>query len=76
MLIVYSRRLLRARGRRFGLLFAWLGWAVGLAAVGIGEYLVQRHGNWQLSCYTLMSAAILLMLGCTAALRRASEKTE
>ena len=76
VLIVYSRPLLRARGRRFGLLFAWLGWAVGLAAVGIGEYLVQRHGNWQLSCYTLMSAAILLMLGCTAALRRASEKTE
>lgn len=74
VLIVYSRRAIRARGLRW--LFVWLGWALGLAAVGVCEYLVQRHGNWQLSCYTLMSAAIALMLLCTALMRRAAEKAE
>lgn len=72
VLLTYSRRAIRARGLRFGVVLAWIGWALGLALVGVSEYLVQRHGDWYLSCYTLMSAAIALMLLCTAGLRRAS----
>ena len=72
VLLVYSRRAIRSHGFRLCMLVFWLCWAVGLCIVGISEYLVQRHGDWYLSCYALMSAAIVLMLLCTAALRRAA----
>lgn len=72
VLLVYSRSAIRVRGARMSFLILWLIWAVGLCVVGVSEYLVQRHGDWYLGCYTLMSAAIALMLLCTAGLRRAS----
>ena len=76
VLIVYSRRAIRARGRRWSDLVVWFDWALGLAGVGIAEYLVQRHASWYLNCYTLMSAAILLMLLSTVFLRYSAERAE
>ena len=74
VLIVYARREIRAHGLRAGSLLCLLLWTLSIGAAGLSEYLVQRHGNWQLSCYTLMSAAVLLMLLSTTLLRRMSEK--
>ena len=34
---------------------------LGLAATGCLEYLIQRHGNWYLLCYSLMSLSAALM---------------
>ena len=34
-----------------------------LGVVGITEYLVQRHGDWYLSCYGAMGLACVLMAG-------------
>ena len=74
VLVVWSVRSVRANGRRAFHWAVWVGWFFALAGTGVSEYLVQRHGDWYLSCYTLMSAAIGLMLLCTIALRRAARK--
>ena len=76
VLILYSRRAIRARGARGSDLLVWLGWALGLSGVGIAEYLVQRHAGWYLSCYTLMSAALALLLLCTVFFRLSAERAE
>ena len=74
VLIVLARREIRAHGLRARCVLCLLLWTVSLGAAGVSEYLVQRHGDRALSCYALMSAAVLLMLLATALLRRMSEK--
>ena len=61
VLIYYSWRSVRANGLRPVHLLLWLLWLVSLGATGYLEYLVQRHGNWYLLCYSLMSVSCLLM---------------
>ncbi len=61
LLIHYSRLSIRANGRRFWHWLLWLGWLLALAGVGITEYLVQRHGDWYLSCYGGMALCCLLL---------------
>ncbi len=76
ILIVFSRRSIRLNGLRG---FHWLLWAlflVSLAGGGFSEYLVQRHGNWQLRCYTLMSFACLFMLGSVVLMRRSCREAD
>ena len=61
VLVVYSRRSILANGLRA---YHWALWALFLLAVGgtgIMEYLVQRHGNWYLMCYSVMSLTCALM---------------
>lgn len=62
VLVYYSVRSVRYHGlnRRH-----WLIWAlyfVSLAGVGVMEYLVQRHGNWSLICYSVMSVSCVVMV--------------
>ena len=60
VMLWYSLRLRRRYGR-----IPWLPWAVwllGVAATGGLEYLVQRHGNWHLLCYGLMSISCALLI--------------
>ena len=70
VLIWYSVRYLRARGRDGRFWLGWLLWFLGLCATGGLEYLVQRHGDWFFFCYILMGLSSLLMaagpclLGC------------
>lgn len=61
VLIWYSRRSIRANRLRLFHWLLWLLWLAGLAATGGLEYLVQRHGDWYLLCYSLMSLACLCM---------------
>ena len=67
ILAYYSAHSIRANGLR---LYHWIIWAVYLATVGgtgYLEYLVQRHGNWYLACYSGMSvccAAMALTVCC------------
>ena len=60
-LVIWSVRSIRANGRSLFHWAVWVGWFLALAGAGIAEYLVQRHGDWHLSCYTLMSAMGFLM---------------
>lgn len=61
VLLYYSRRSIRANGLRPVHFLLWLLWLLGLAAAGCMEYLIQRHGNWYLLCYSLMSLSAALM---------------
>ncbi len=55
LLIHYSRLSIRANGRRFWHFLAWFVWLAAGTGVGIMEYLVQRHGDRYLSCYSAMA---------------------
>ena len=74
VLLIYGVRAIRRHGAKLRILVCFFLWIVGLSVVGVCEYLVQRHGNWQLSCYTAMSLAILVVLFSTTTLRRLSER--
>ncbi len=62
LLIYYSVHSVRANGLRFSHWLRWIGWLVTLAGVGISEYLVQRHGDWFLPCYGVMTVSGILMV--------------
>ncbi len=61
VLIWYSVRAVKADGLKAYQWLIWCGWLVLLVGAGISEYLVQRHGNWYLSCYYLMSSCLGIM---------------
>lgn len=61
LLIKYSNISVRSEGRQWYHWLMWGLWVVGLGAGGACEYLVQRHGDWYLICYSIMSLGILLM---------------
>ncbi|MCR5664743.1 MAG: prolipoprotein diacylglyceryl transferase [Oscillospiraceae bacterium] len=61
VLVIYSVRSIRANGLRFYHWLLWLGFLLLLGGIGVMEYLVQRHGNWYLSCYLGMSACSFLI---------------
>lgn len=60
-LVYYSVASIKARGFKFYHVLIWLVFAGGLALVGYFEYLVQRHGDWYIKCYTVMSIGAVLM---------------
>ncbi len=60
-LVVWSVRSIRANGRSAFHWAIWIGWFFSLAGAGVCEYLVQRHGDWYLSCYLAMAACCYLM---------------
>lgn len=68
VLICFSVRSVRRHGLRVFHWLCWLAYLLGLGGAGVCEYLVQRHGDWQLTCYSLMSLACLVMIGAAAAL--------
>jgi hypothetical protein len=61
LLIYYSVHSIKANGLRFYHWLAWLGFLALLGGTGASEYLVQRHGNWYLGCYSAMAVCCLLM---------------
>ena len=61
LLIYYSIHSVRANGLRPMHWVLWIGWFLALAGGGISEYLVQRHGDWYLSCYSAMAVCCILM---------------
>lgn len=59
--IHYSRISVRVNGRR---LMHWGLWAVftlSVAALGVSEYLVQRHGDWYIGCYLAMLVGVCVL---------------
>ncbi len=60
-LVVWSVRSIRANGRGLFHWAVWAGWFLALAGAGVCEYLVQRHGDWYLSCYLAMAVCCWLM---------------
>lgn len=61
-LIVWSIRSVRANGRSGFYWAVWIGWFFALAMAGVAEYFVQRHGDWYLGCYAVMSLGCYLLV--------------
>lgn len=61
VLVIYSRRSIRANGFRPRQALLWLLFFLSVGLAGFLEWLVQRHGTWYLSCYTLMGLSCLGM---------------
>lgn len=61
LLIYYSRGSIKANGLSAKHWVIWGAWLLGLAGTGVSEYLVQRHGNWYLGCYAVMTVCCALM---------------
>jgi len=70
VLVVFSHRAIRSRGPKLHRALCWIAWFLGAGIAGVSEYLVQRHGNWQLGCYTLMSLGALILVIATFAVYR------
>ena len=58
VLIVYTRRSLRANGKQLLHWLLWIGFWLLVGGTGVLEYLIQRHGNWYLFCYPMMSLCL------------------
>ena len=78
VLVVFSCRSIRSGGPKLHRALCWIAWFLGAGIAGVSEYLVQRHGNWQLGCYTLMTIGALILVTATFAVYRpvCGEKTE
>ncbi len=70
VLVFSSIRRIRKEGFRLRYVLVWLLWLLSLGGAGVSEYLVQRHGDWYLSCYVSMSFWLIMMAGLTTRLIR------
>ena len=61
VLVIYSRRSIKANGLRGRLIVLWAVFLVAVGVTGFLEWLVQRHGNWYLFCYAMMSLSCLTL---------------
>ena len=60
--VVFSARMVKQRRFRGWMILLWLGMAAGLGGAGYMEYYVQRHGNQAAFSYSVMSAALALVV--------------
>ncbi len=56
--VIFSVRMVKQRRLRAWQFLLWLGMAAGLGCAGYMEYYVQRHGNQAAFAYSIMSAAL------------------
>lgn len=61
VLVHYTKPSIRSNGLKLKHVLLWLVFLLSLAAVGVSEYMVQRHGDWYLGCYAAMTAGCVLM---------------
>ena len=61
VLIHYSRASVLANGLSSRHFILWGAYLLSLAATGVSEYMVQRHGDWYLGCYSVMTLACVSM---------------
>lgn len=76
--VVFSVRMVRARGLRVWQLLIWLGMLGLLGGAGYMEYYVQRHGDLARFSYTVMSSCLagivlLALIACLTGRRKTME---
>jgi len=62
LLVYYSIHSVKANGRKAYHFALWIAFVLVLGIAGGSEYMVQRHGNWYLGCYAVMSLSCYLMV--------------
>ena len=68
--ILFSQRMVKARGFRAWQILLWLLIAIAIAGAGYMEYYVQRWGSKALFAYSVMSACLLFVICLTLFIRR------
>lgn len=72
--VLFSIRLVRARGFHWQYLLLWGFLAALVGTAGFMEYYVQRHGNQAVFSYSVMSACLVLTVLLTLGIRAKAEK--
>ena len=67
--ILFSRRMVKARGFRAWQIFLWLLIGIAIGGAGYMEYYVQRRGNEALFAYSVMSGCLLFVISLTLLIR-------
>ena len=74
--IVFSRRMVKARGFRAWQILLWLLIAIAIAGAGYMEYYVQRRGNEALFAYSVMSGCLAAVIALTLLIRNLAVRVE
>ena len=74
--ILFSRRMVKARGFRAWQIFLWLLIGVAIAGAGYMEYYVQRRGNEALFAYCVMSGCLAVVTLLTLLIRSLAVRVE
>jgi len=72
--VLFSVRLVKNRGFRFGYVLLWVVMAALLGCSGYMEYYVQRHGNQAALAYSIMSAGVLIFVVLALVIRSSATK--
>ena len=68
-IVLFSVRMVKARGFRFWQVLLWIAVAAGIGGAGFMEYYVQRHGNEAVFAYSVMSGCLGLVILLTLLIR-------
>ena len=74
--LLFSRRMVKARGFQAWQILLWLLIAIAIAGAGYMEYYVQRWGSKALFAYSVMSACLLLVICLTLFIRHLAVTVE
>ena len=74
--ILFSRRMVKARGFRAWQIFLWLLIGSAIGGAGYMEYYVQRRGNEALFAYSVMSGCLLFVILLTLLIRFLAVRVE
>lgn len=74
--ILFSRRMVKARGFRAWQIFLWLLIGIAIGGAGYMEYYVQRRGNEALFAYSVMSVCLLFAILLTLLIRFLAVRVE
>ena len=74
--ILFSRRMVKARGFRAWQILLWLLIAAAIGGAGYMEYYVQRRGNEAMFAYSVMSACLMLAVCLTLFIRHLAVSVE
>lgn len=74
--ILFSRRMVKARGFRAWQIFLWLLIVIAIGGAGYMEYYVQRRGNEALFAYSVMSGCLLFVILLTLLIRFLAVRVE
>ena len=69
-IVIFSVRLVKARGFRLWYVGAWLAITALIGGAGYMEYHVQRHGNQAAFAYSVMSVCLICVAVLTVVIRR------
>lgn len=75
-MVVFSVRMVKARGFKFWYVPLWILWAAFVGGGGFMEYYVQRHGDQALFAYSVMTLCLAVIVLLTLKVWKAAVKAE